>query len=124
MSSPRSCLIVDDSRVMRKVAMRIIEQLDFEGVEAADGLEALTYCRSSMPDAILLDWTMPVMDGIEFLKRLRAEPDGKRPVVVFCTAETRPERIAQALDAGAAEYIMKPFDGDIIASKFQEVGLI
>ena len=124
MSSPRSCLIVDDSRVMRKVAMRIIEQLDFEGVEAADGLEALTYCRSSMPDAILLDWTMPVMDGMEFLKRLRAEPDGKRPVVVFCSAESRPERIRLAIDHGAAEYIMKPFDVDIIASKFEAVGLI
>ena len=122
--APRTCLVVDDSRVMRKVALRIVEQLDFEGVEAADGLEALTYCRSSMPDAILLDWSMPVMDGLEFLKRLRAEPNGEHPVVVFCTAETRPERIRPALDGGAAEYIMKPFDGDIIASKFEEVGLI
>jgi two-component system, chemotaxis family, chemotaxis protein CheY len=123
-ASPRTCLVVDDSRVMRKVALRIVEQLDFEGVEAADGLEALTYCRASMPDAILLDWAMPVMDGLEFLKQLRMEPDGDHPVVVFCTAETRPAQIRMALDQGAAEFIMKPFDGDIIASKFEEVGLI
>ena len=77
-----------------------------------------------MPDAILLDWSMPVMDGMEFLRRLRAEPDGTRPVVVFCSAESRPDRIRLAIDHGAAEYIMKPFDGDIIASKFEAVGLI
>jgi two-component system chemotaxis response regulator CheY len=123
-SSARTCLVVDDSRVMRKVAMRIIEQLDFEGVEAADGLEALTYCRSAMPDVILLDWGMPVMDGLEFLRRLRVEAGGDKPVVVFCTAETHPDRIREALDQGANEYIMKPFDGDIIASKFEEVGLL
>jgi len=124
MKRVRTCLVVDDSRVMRKVAIRIVEQLEFEGIEAGDGLEALTYCRAAMPDAILLDWSMPVMDGIEFLRRLRAEPDGARPVVVFCSAESRPERIRLAIDHGAAEYIMKPFDGDIIASKFEAVGLI
>ena len=120
----RTCLVVDDSRVMRKVAIRIVEQLDFDGIEAGDGLEALTYCRAAMPDAILLDWSMPVMDGIEFLRQLRAEPNGAKPVVVFCSAESRPERIRLAIDHGAAEYIMKPFDGDIIASKFEAVGLI
>jgi len=124
MTDVRTCLVVDDSRVMRKVALRIVEQLDFEGVEAADGMEALTYCRAAMPDAILLDWAMPVMDGLDFLRRLRAEPGGDKPVVVFCTAESDPERIRTAIEFGADEYIMKPFDGDIIASKFEEVGLI
>ena len=124
MNEIRTCLVVDDSRVMRKVALRIVEQLNFEGVEACDGLEALTYCRAAMPDAILLDWAMPVMDGLEFLRQLRKEPGGHKPVVVFCTAETHPAKIRTALDFGANEYIMKPFDGDIIASKFEEVGLI
>ena len=77
-----------------------------------------------MPDAILIDWGMPVMDGVEFTRQLRREPGGDKPVVVFCTAETAPERIAQALDAGADEYVMKPFDGDIIASKFAAAGLL
>jgi len=76
-----------------------------------------------MPDAILLDWNMPVMTGIEFLRRLRAEPGGEAPVVVFCTVENDLAHINEALEVGADEYIMKPFDGDIIAAKFAEAGL-
>lgn len=120
----KSCLVVDDSRVIRKVARRILEDLDFEIEEAADGLEALQACRKAMPDAILLDWQMPVMSGIDFLRTLRNEQGGERPVVVFCTTENDVERITEAIKAGADEYIMKPFDGDILHSKFAEAGLI
>ena len=120
----RTCLIVDDSRVIRKVARRILEDLDFEIAEAADGMEALAWCRAAMPDAVLLDWNMPMMTGIEFLRHLRLEPGGDKPTVVFCTVENDIERIREALDCGANEYIMKPFDGDIIASKFAEAGLV
>ncbi len=119
----KTCLVVDDSRVIRKVARRILEDLGFEIAEAADGMEALAWCRAAMPDAILLDWNMPVMGGLEFLRKLRAEPGGDAPVVVFCTVENDVPHIQEALDAGADEYIMKPFDGDIIESKFAEVGL-
>jgi len=77
-----------------------------------------------MPDAILLDWNMPVMSGIEFLRQLRRESGGERPVVLFCTTENDVDHITEALKAGANEYIMKPFDGEIIQSKFAEVGLI
>jgi two-component system chemotaxis response regulator CheY len=76
-----------------------------------------------MPDAILLDWNMPVMTGIEFLRKLRGEPGGEAPVVVFCTVENDLDHIREALEAGANEYIMKPFDGDIIADKLVEAGL-
>ena len=69
--------MVDDSRVIRKVARRIIEDKGFEVAEAADGMEALAWCRAAMPEAILLDWNMPVMNGIDFLRQLRAEPQGK-----------------------------------------------
>ena len=120
----KSCLIVDDSRVIRKVARRILEDLRFQIDEAADGLEALNACRRTMPDAILLDWNMPVMSGIEFLRQLRREEGGEQPVVVFCTTENDVDHITEALKAGANEYIMKPFDGEIIQSKFSEVGLI
>jgi two-component system chemotaxis response regulator CheY len=120
----KTCLIVDDSRVIRMVARRILEALGFQVSEAADGAEALACCRGAMPDAILLDWSMPVMDGLEFLQLLRREPGGGRPRVVFCTTETEPDRIREALAAGADEYIMKPFDGDIIEAKFGEVGLV
>ena len=120
----KTCLVVDDSRVIRKVARRILEDIGFEIAEASDGMEALAWCRAAMPDAVLLDWNMPVMGGLDFLLKLRVEPGGGAPVVVFCTVENEPVRIREALDAGANEYIMKPFDGDIIASKFAEVGLV
>ncbi len=120
----KTCLLVDDSRVIRKVARRILEGLEFSCAEAADGVEAMAWCRADMPDAILLDWHMPAMNGLDFLRALRRESGGDAPVVVFCSTETDPDRIAEALEAGADEYIMKPFDGDIIESKFAEVGLV
>ncbi len=120
----KTCLIVDDSRVIRRVARRILEELEFEVFEAADGMEALNHCRAEMPDSVLLDWNMPVMTGIEFLRALRALPGGDRPGVVFCTTESRVSRIVEAIEAGANEYIMKPFDRDIVEAKFSEAGLI
>ncbi|MBI1236080.1 response regulator [Hyphobacterium indicum] len=120
----KTCLVVDDSRVIRKVARRIIEGFKFQCDEAADGAEALAYCRNRMPDAILLDRNMPVMNGIDFVKALRQEPDGSQPIVVFCTTENDVPSITEALRAGVDEYIMKPFDTDIVQSKFQQVGLI
>ena len=120
----KTCLVVDDSRVIRKVARRVLEDIGFEIAEAADGMEALAWCRAAMPDAVLLDWNMPVMNGIEFLRQLRGEPGGDAPKVVFCTVENRPGHILAALEAGADEYIMKPFDGDIIEAKFAEAGLL
>ena len=121
---PRTCLIVDDSRIIRKVARRILEDLAFEVQEADDGAEALEVCVAAMPDVVLLDWQMPIMDGMTFLGRLRALPDGREPKVLFCSVETRADRIAEALSAGADEYVMKPFDGDILQSKLAEVGAI
>lgn len=120
----KTCLVVDDSRVIRKVARRILEDLGFEISEAADGMEAMAWCRTAMPEAILLDWNMPVMDGLDFLRQLRLEPDGHLPVVVFCTVENDLDHITLALEAGADEYIMKPFDGDILESKFVQAGLV
>jgi two-component system chemotaxis response regulator CheY len=120
----KTCLIVDDSSVIRKVARRILEGLEFEINEAEDGEQALEVCRVRMPDAVLLDWNMPKMDGYEFLRSMRRMPDGHRPKVVFCTTENDVAHIARALHAGANEYIMKPFDKEIVEAKFQEVGLI
>jgi two-component system chemotaxis response regulator CheY len=120
----KTCLVVDDSSVIRKVARRILEGMQFEISEAEDGQQALDQCRRDMPDAVLLDWNMPVMDGYEFLKALRRLPGGNQPKVVFCTTENDVVHIARALHAGANEYIMKPFDKEIVEAKFQEVGLI
>jgi len=120
----KRCLVVDDSRVIRTVAKRILEQLSFEIEEAVNGQEAYDACRRAMPDVILLDWNMPVMNGIDFLRRLRSSEGGGGPVVVFCTTENDLAHIREAIDAGANEYIMKPFDRDIIEAKFTQVGLI
>jgi len=120
----KHCLVVDDSSVIRKVARCILEDMSFKTTEAENGEIALDQCRSDMPDAVLLDWNMPIMDGIEFLVALRKETNGDRPKVIFCTTENDADHITRAITAGANEYIMKPFDREIITAKFQEVGLI
>ena len=120
----KSCLIVDDSKVIRMVAKKILHELSFQTAEAEDGQLALQYCAQSMPDAVLLDWNMPVMSGIEFLRELRKLPGGDHPVVVFCTTENDIEHIQEAITAGANEYIMKPFDSEILQAKFSQVGLL
>lgn len=118
------CLIIDDSRVIRKVSRDIVESLDFRVAEAENGEAGLKACEAEMPDVILLDWNMPVMDGYSFLKALRATPEGRMPKVVFCTTENGLDHITRALEAGADEYVMKPFDRDILAGKLQELGVL
>jgi two-component system chemotaxis response regulator CheY len=119
----RTCLVVDDSKVIRKVARHILETLDFIVDEAGDGREALDRCAAQVPDVVLLDWNMPVMNGIEFLRALRESEIAPRPKVVFCTTENGTAHIRAALDAGADEYVMKPFDRDTLASKLQFAGV-
>ena len=116
----KSCLVVDDSSVVRKVARRILEDLDYIVDEAEDGQEAFDNCRQEMPDAILLDWHMPVMGGLEFLKLLRAYVGGQKPKVVYVVTENDIGQIALALKAGVSDYMMKPFNRDILEAKFIE----
>lgn len=118
----KTCLIVDDSRVIRKVARHILEGMGFTVDEAGDGQEALARCDDAMPEVILLDWNMPVMSGLEFIKLLRQRSDGDRPKVVFCTTENDIAHIRAAIDAGADEYVMKPFDRETLQIKLQLVG--
>ena len=119
----KTCLVVDDSKVIRKVARHILETLDFTVTEACDGREALDACLASPPDVILLDWNMPVMSGMDFLRALRQSEGGMHPKVVFCTTENGMAYIRAAIDAGADEYVMKPFDRDTLESKLQIVGV-
>lgn len=118
------CLVVDDSKVVRKLEKRIMEDLGFTVSEAEDGQQALDMCRQKLPSLILLDWHMPVMSGIDFLKALRALPDGSKPQVIFCTTESEMNNIMIALEAGANEYVMKPFDADIIKLKLEQLGIM
>jgi two-component system, chemotaxis family, chemotaxis protein CheY len=120
----KHCLVVDDSSVIRKVARHILEGLDFAVVEAGDGSEALKICTTAMPDMILVDWHMPVVGGVEFLTMLRARPAGDKPTVIFCASENDAAHIARAMRAGADDYILKPFDREIVEAKLREVGLL
>ena len=118
-------LVIDDSRTIRIIIGKILRELGMEVLEAGNGLEALQQ-MSRHPDIelLLLDWNMPVMDGYDFLRNLRRMPGGDKPKVVFCTTENDVAHIARALHAGANEYIMKPFDKEIVEAKFQQVGLV
>ena len=119
-----TCLIVDDSRVLRTVARKIFEELEFAVAEAEDGLGALRAVREKMPDVILFDGNLASMKGVDFLKSVRGQQGGERPVILLSTTESDVEEIAPALHAGTNEYIMKPFDRGIIEAKLAEVGLV
>ncbi len=118
----KHCLIVDDSRVIRKVSRHILESLGFSVEEAENGQDGLDHCSGNMPDVVLLDWNMPVMSGIEFLVQLRRRDGGDKPKVVFCTTENDVAHIREAISAGADEYVMKPFDHETLQIKLQLVG--
>ena len=118
------CLIVDDSDVVRKVARRIFERMNFEVSEAENGHEAVERCKSKTPDLVLLDWQMPVMSGLEFLGALRLAKLEKRPFIIYCTTENDPADIARAITAGADEFVLKPFNRESIEAKLTEVGLV
>jgi two-component system chemotaxis response regulator CheY len=120
----KQCLIVDDSRVIRKVARRILEELKLGIEEAEDGQSALDMCKRRMPDAILLDSNMPNMSGVEFLRALRREPGGKKPLVVYCTIENDVSAVTEAIGAGANEYILKPYDKAAVEAKLTDAGLL
>lgn len=120
----KTCLVVDDSAVVRKIARRMLEEMSIEVREAENGSIAMQRCSEAMPDAILLDWNMPVTTGPEFLRDLRGRADGSSPRVIFCTTENDLDHIAQALAQGADEYIMKPFDADILREKLEAVGML
>ncbi|HVR91998.1 MAG TPA: response regulator [Novosphingobium sp.] len=118
-----TCLLVEDSRVIRRISRHIVESLGMVVREAEDGQQALAACDAAMPDLILLDWNMPVMNGLEFLRALRARPDGAGPKVVFCTTEYDAGHIREAIASGADEYVMKPFDHDTLLLKLELIGI-
>jgi two-component system chemotaxis response regulator CheY len=120
----KHCLIVDDSSSIRKVARRILEELDFRTSEAETRREALDICRTEMPDCVVVDWHMPDGDAISFLTKLRALPSGNRPTVMYLTSENDQINVARALRCGADIHMMKPFDREQFLRPFAEAGLV
>lgn len=121
----RKMLLVDDSKSVRTICRRMATALGFESLEAENGRDALDKLQLN-PDVsvILLDWNMPVMDGLSFLKQFRTQEFAQRPVVVMCTTENEFSRISEAIEEGASEYIMKPFNEDIIREKLEGAGVL
>ena len=116
-------LIVDDSPVIRKVANRILSDLGFVCIEAADGDEALEKCKYEMPDAILLDWDTPGMSSLEFLSSF-SDLEGHSSVrIIYCTSEIMVSEMTKAKRAGANAFMMKPFNRSILQTKIREAGL-
>jgi two-component system chemotaxis response regulator CheY len=120
----KTLLIVDDSRTVRTIVRKMLAETGLEMSEAEDGAQALDACKASLPDAVIVDWNMPVMDGIGFVRQLRALPGGQTPAVIFCTTESSADHIVTALEAGANEYIMKPFDSEIVRLKLEQAGVL
>jgi len=119
----KHCLVIDDSRVMRAVARRILEQMQYSVDEAEDGMTGLRACHDRMPDLIFLDWNMPNMKGVEFVRSVRGQAEGGHPVILFCTTENDVDQIATAMAAGANDYVLKPFDAGQIQGKLADIGV-
>jgi two-component system, chemotaxis family, chemotaxis protein CheY len=124
MKNQRTCLVVDDSKTIRHIMAGYVRDLRFDVLEASTGLHAVELCQARTPDVILLDWNMPVMDGITCLRVLRTMAVPKRSLVVMCTTENQIAKIQEALEAGADEYIMKPFTRDVLLDKFAQLDLV
>jgi len=123
-AAAKTCLIVDDSRVIRKVSSKIAKSLGYVPLEAQDGIEALARCKKAMPSLVLTDWDMPEMDGLEFVRRLRAIPTPEAPRVVFCTSKNKPADVHAGIQAGADDYIVKPFDEASLRAKLKRLGQV
>ncbi len=118
-------LVVDDSRAMRLILARMLEPLGFSVREAADGAEALQLVRTGfVPDLVLVDWNMPEVSGLDVVQALASHPARPAMRVVMVTTETEMNRVAEALESGADEYLMKPFTRDAVAEKLGILGLV
>ena len=118
-------LVIDDSRVMRKLLGSMLGQFGFEVAEAGNGVEGLERLGAGpLPSVILVDWNMPEMNGVDMIRTLRARREWDPLRILMVSSETSPEQVAQALAAGADEYLMKPFTADSLRSKLEMLGLV
>jgi two-component system chemotaxis response regulator CheY len=118
-------LVVDDSRAMRSILARLMTNLGFEVAQAGDGQDALDQLEAGLrPDIALVDWNMPVMDGLTFIKSVRARDEFRDMSLMMVTTESEHTNIVRALAAGAHEYVIKPFSDEVITEKLALLGLV
>lgn len=117
-------LIIDDSRAMRRILTRIVSSMGFEVLEAENGQEGLDVLRAAEEvEVVLVDWNMPVMNGLDFIKAVRADEDHKLQKMIMVTTETEPNSMVRALMAGVDEFVMKPFTPDLLIEKMTLIGV-
>ena len=119
-----SCLIADDSKIIRMLLTKIMENFGYTVSEAENGEELVEQCALNMPDLIISDWELPLMDGVDALLKIRATPKIKQPAFIFCSYIKDTDVITQAINAKADDFIIRPFDEDIIASKLKIIKIM
>ncbi len=119
-------MVIDDSKTMRMILSRTLTKLGYEVCSAGDGLQAMNYLGEHSPalSLIMVDWNMPEMNGLEFVKHVRAVPQYKSVPLMMVTTESEVEQVMKALEAGADEYVMKPFSEETILSKLRLMGVL
>ena len=118
------CLIADDSKIIRMLLNKIMSNLGFDVTEAEDGEEVVELCQLNEPDLIIMDYHLPVLEGIDAMYKIRSSRISKQPKIIFCSSLNDITIIKDALDGGADDYIIKPFDEEIIISKLAILGLV
>lgn len=120
----KTCLIVEDSDVIREIAARILAELSIEAKEAETAAAALDQCRQAKTDVVLLDWDLPSLGALDFLRGAAELPQEQRPAIILCATENDPQQFTLAKAAGAAHHLLKPFDRQSIEAKLAEIGLV
>lgn len=116
-------MIADDSPVIRKVARRLLEDMGFVVVEAAEGARAISMCRDNMPDIVIVDWDMPDRSGIEVIAEIAHLDDAANTKFLYCTSEIMIPEMTRAKRAGATAFLMKPFNRNILLEKLSAAGI-
>ncbi len=117
-------MIADDSPVIRKVARRLLEDMELVVVEAGDGAQAISMCRDNMPDILIIDWDMPGRSGVDVVSEISRMPAAENSVIFYCTSELNISEMTKAKRAGAKGFLMKPFNRKILLKKFMETGIL
>ena len=120
----KTCLIVEDSDVIREIAMRILADLSVAAKEAETAAAGLDYCRQAKTDVVLLDWDLPSLGALDFLRGAAELPPEQRPAIILCATENDPQQFTLAKAAGASYYLLKPFDRQSVEAKLAEIGIV